>query len=92
MNSTQTQTTIAPLVGFLAGLLAGKGVFGLDSATWTTIIGSLGGAAMAIWAAITTRKSALISSTAALPEVKSVKLEESAPRDLVAATPDNVTK
>ena len=43
MNTTQTQTTLAPLVAFLAGLLAGKGVFGFDTATWTYIIGGVAG-------------------------------------------------
>lgn len=64
MNNTQIQTTIAPLVTFFAGLLAGKGVFGFDAATWATIIGGIGGVAATIWAAIATRKAPMAQSLA----------------------------
>lgn len=92
MNSTQIQTTIAPLVTFIAGLLAGKGVFGLDAATWATIVGGVVGLGATIWAAITTRKTAIINEAAAQPEVKSITLEQSAPSSLVQATSSNVNK
>lgn len=92
MNSTQIQTTIAPLVTFFAGLLAGKGVFGLDAATWATIIGGVAGLGATIWAAVTTRKTAIINEAAAQPEVKNIVLEPNAPSTLVQATASNVTK
>lgn len=92
MNSTNIQTTIAPLVTFLAGILAGKGVFGLDAATWATIVGAILGLGATIWAAVTTRNTAIISQAAALPEVQSIKLEPNAPAATLQATPNNVTK
>jgi len=92
MNSTQTQTTAATLIGIIAGFLAGKGVFGFDSATWATILGSIVAAGMAAWTALATRKAALITTTAQLPEVQSVKLEPSASKAMMDATPNNVTK
>lgn len=92
MNSTQIQTTLAPLISFLAGLAAGKGLFGLDAASWATLIGGVIGLGATIWGLIATRKTAQIASVAAMPEVQSVKLEPSAPSSLVQATPGNVTK
>lgn len=92
MNSTQIQTTLAPLISFLAGLAAGKGLFGLDAATWATVIGAVVAFGATIWGAIATRQTAQIASVAAMPEVQSIKLESSAPTSLVQATPSNVTK
>lgn len=92
MNSTQIQTTIAPLISFLAGLAAGKGLFGLDSATWATILGAIAAFGATIWGAVATRNNAVISQAAALPEVQSIKLEPSATQATLAATPGNVTK
>lgn len=92
MNPTQLTTTLAPLITFFAGLLAGKGVFGLDAATWATVLGAIGGLGATIWAAIATKQKNLVNTVAAMPEVKEVKLEQSAPTDLVNATVSNVTK
>lgn len=63
MNTTQIQSTLAPLITFLAGLAAGKGLFGLDSATWTTILGSVAGLGATIWAAVATRSSSIAATT-----------------------------
>lgn len=88
MNTTQTQTTIAPIVAFLAGLLAGKGVFGFDAATWAAIIGGIGGVVMTIWAAIATRKTTLVSTVNAMDEVAGVVTKNSpAGVDLAEAVP-----
>lgn len=92
MNSTQIQTTLAPILTFLAGLAAGRGLFGWDAATWYTILGSIVGLGATIWGAIVTRQTAQIASVAAMPEVKQVVLEQNAPASLVQATPSNVTK
>ena len=93
MNPTQITTTLAPIITFAAGLLAGKGVFGLSAETWATIIGGIMGVGATIWAAIATRNKSLILSTSAnLPEVDKIKLDSSASSDLTAATPANVTK
>lgn len=92
MNPTQTQTTLAPIIAFIAGLLAGKGVFGFDTATWTYIIGGLAGIGTVVWGAIAARKSAIVSTAAAMPEVKQVVLDPTVPgaSALNAATPSNV--
>lgn len=63
MNTTQIQSTLAPLITFFAGLAAGKGLFGLDAATWTTIIGAVAGFVGTIWAAIATRSSSIAATT-----------------------------
>lgn len=92
MNNTSVTTTFGPIIAFFAGLLAGKGVFGLDAATWTTAIGAAIAFGTTIWGVVTGLKKNQIASVAAMTEVQSVKLEPSAPSDLVAATPNNVTK
>lgn len=95
MNKTQLQTTFAPLIAALAGFLAGKGVFGLDSATWAIIIGAVGTAGAAIWGAIVTRPQALKDATGGLPNTTVVTDRASAAAlpnnpDVVAATPEIV--
>lgn len=92
MNPTQITTTLAPVITFFAGLLAGKGVFGFDAATWATIIGGIAGVIGTIWAGIATRNKNMITTTANLPEVQTIKLEPQAPSNIVASTPANVTK
>lgn len=92
MNGTQIQTTLAPLISFLAGLAAGKGLFGLDSATWATILGAVAAFGATIWGAVATRNTAIISQAAVSPEVKKIQLEPNASAATLAATPDNVTK
>lgn len=92
MNSTQVQTTAAPIVAFLAGLLAGKGVFGFDAGTWATVIGAVLAFGATIWGAVKGTKTSIISAAAAIPEVQSIKLEPSASSAIVEATPGNVTK
>lgn len=72
MNPTQTQTTIAPAVAFLAGLLAGKGVFGFDYLTWAAIIGGVFGLAATIWGAVAARQTAMVGTVSAMPEVTSM--------------------
>lgn len=94
MNTTQIQTTLAPIVAFLAGLLAGKGVFGWDSQTWITVIGGLLGAVGTIWAAIVTRKTAQVASVAAMPEVAAVVTTSTAAGNTMSGpgSPENVVR
>ena len=92
MNATQIQTTLAPLLTFLAGLAAGKGMFGWDATTWYTVLGATVGFGATIWAAIATRKNAVISQAAGFADVQSIKLDPSASQATVNATPNNVTK
>lgn len=91
MNGTQIQNTIAPLVTFLAGLLAAK-VPWLDVGAWSSIIGSAVAIGATLWASFSTRNTAVISQAAALPEVQSIKLGPTASASTVQATPSNVTK
>lgn len=92
MNATQLQTTLAPLVAFFAGLLAGKGVFGWDSEMWVTILGAVVGVVGTIWGAIAARKAAMVSTVANMTEVREIDLDKKAPgtKQLENATPDNV--
>lgn len=91
MNSTQIQTTLAPLLGVLAGVLATY-LHVFDASTWQVVLAALFSCGGVIWGAVAARKSALISTTANMAEVKSVTLNASAPSALVTATPDNVNK
>jgi hypothetical protein len=59
MNKTQIQTTLAPLIAAVAGFLAGKGVFGLDAATWATVLGSLATVGAIAWGAAAAHNTAL---------------------------------
>lgn len=94
-NTTQATTSFAAAIAFLAGLLAGRGVFGFDQATWITILTGAGGFGMLIWNAVSTRKSAMVSTVANMPEVKKeggIILDKTVPGTaaLEAATPANV--
>ena len=91
MNSTQWQTTLAPVITFFAGLLAAK-IPWVGADVWGQILGGVVGLGATIWAGVATRQNALISTVASMPEVKDVKLEQSAPQSMLAATPNNVTK
>ena len=62
MNQTSIQTTLAPLVAFLAGLLAGKGLFGFDAATWAPILGAVAAFGATVWGAVAARKTALANT------------------------------
>lgn len=92
MNEPQLAARFAPAITFFAGLLAGKGVFGFDAATWTMLLGAAVGLAVAIYSAIASRKAALATAVANFPEVDKIKLDPNAPgaRALNAATPANV--
>ena len=91
MNTTQWQTTLAPIVAFLAGLAAAKLPF-LDLGTWTQVIGWIVGIAATALSAFVTKQSSLISTVSNMDDVKTVTLAASAPQSLVNATPANVTK
>lgn len=91
MNPTQLQTTLAPVLTVLGTLLAAKVPF-FDAGTWGQILGGIVAFAGVIWGAFAARSSAVISTTANLPEVDKVKLSPTAPQALVDATPSNVTK
>jgi len=91
MNSTQIQTTLAPIIALISGLIAARVPY-FDAGTWGQLIGGIVAFGSLIWSAFATRNTAVISQAAALPEVQSIKLEPSAPAATVAATPSNVTK
>lgn len=83
MNTTQIQTTLAPLVSFLAGLLAAK-IPWLDAGAWTQIIGALMGVGATIWAAVATKNSSIAATTQAMPGVN-VTTTAAAPAGVTAA-------
>lgn len=92
MNKTQLQTTLAPLVAAIAGFLAGRGVFGLDTQTWISILGGIGALVATIWGAVATRSQALKDTTGTLANTTVITDRESAEAlpnnpDVVAATP-----
>ena len=91
MNPTQLQTTLAPLVSILGGLLAAKVPF-FDAGTWGQILGGLLAFGGILWGAFAARSSAVISTAANDPNVASVKLASTAPQSLVESTPSNVQK
>lgn len=90
MNWTQLQTSLGPVFGLVAGYFAAW--WGIDQATALGILTAGGGLAYAIYNAVITRKSAMVSSVAAMPEVTSVTLDASkdGTTALSQATPSNV--
>lgn len=62
MNQTQATTTLAPIIAFIAGFLASRFTF-LDAATWTAVVTGIVGLVATVWAAVATRKTALIDQT-----------------------------
>lgn len=60
MNNTQTQTTLATVVAFVAGILAGKFQF-FDAETWTAVLTGLAGVAIAVYNGYLTRKTGIVN-------------------------------
>lgn len=95
MNKTQLQTTVAPLIGVLAGYLAGAHVLNLSSGDWTIVISSLVGAGAILWPAIATRAQSLKDTVGHMDKTTVVTDKASADalpnnKDVVAATPEIV--
>lgn len=104
MNKTQIQTTIAPALAFLAGMLAGKGVFGWDETTWLAVLSGAVGLGATIWGAVVTTRKALVveavkaepatmvTAVANLPQVTMVELDSTVQGTgaIEASTPNNV--
>lgn len=59
MNKTQLQTTVAPLIGVVAGYLAGAHVLNLSAGDWTIVISSVLGIGAVLWPALVTRSQSL---------------------------------
>lgn len=90
MNTTQLQTTLGPILGLIAGYFAAW--WGIDQAQALGILTALCGVGYAVYNAFITRKSAMVSTVANMPEVNQVSLEKnvSANSSLMISTPDNV--
>lgn len=89
MNPTQIQATFGPVLGLVAGYFAAW--WGVDQATALGLVTAAVGFGYAIYTAVITRKSAIVTTVAQMPEVKSVQLNSTqAAADLSAATPSNV--
>jgi hypothetical protein len=90
MNWEQISSILRHVLTFGGGFIVAKG--------WVseTVMLELVGAAItvggAIWAMFNKTPTAIINSAAALPEVKAVTLEPTAPKAMVDATLTNVTK
>jgi hypothetical protein len=91
VNNTQIKTILTPIIGIIAAWLSRKIPF-VDVTQWTVFIDTSITFIVAGVMGYFTKQTQLVSTVAAMPEVKEVKLEQSAPADLVAATPANVTK
>jgi hypothetical protein len=88
MNKTQLQTTLAPLIAAVAGFLAGKGVFGLDAATWATVLGSLATIGAVAWGAVAARKTSLADTVG---QGGTVVVTDKATADALPANPNVVS-
>lgn len=90
-NSLQSNNTAIMMIGYAAGVLAAKFPI-FDSAAWNAIILSILGVAITIYTAIANRKSAIVSTVANMPEVKSIDLDKSVvgSGSLAQVTPNNV--
>lgn len=95
MNSTQLQTTLAPIIAAVAGFLAGKGVFGWDAQTWIAVLGAAGALGATVYAAVVTRPVVLKDTVGHMPQTTVVTDAASANalpnnKDVIAATPELV--
>lgn len=91
-NPLQTNNTTAMMVAYAAGVLASK--FPLfDSATWQGILLAGAGLIFTIYTAYINRKTAIVSTTANMPEVSKVEVVATPAGKALAqsdATPNNV--
>lgn len=87
INTTQLTTSLGPILGLIAGYLAAW--WGVDQATALGVLTALIGFVLAIYNAVITRKSAMVTQVANMPEVNKIELVPSA-KDLSQATPSNV--
>lgn len=90
-NPLQTNNTATMIVGYLAGIAAAKLPW-FDFATWNYIIFSIGGVGLAAYTGFINRKTAVVATVAALPEVSKIELDKTVPgaKELADATPKEV--
>lgn len=90
MNPTQITTTLGPILGLIAGYFAAW--WGIDQATALGVLTALVGLLYSVYTAIITRKSAMVSTVANMPEVSGISIDKSVPgaSAIVSATPNNV--
>ena len=92
MNQTQTQTSMAALVGVLAGYAAGHGWLGLSLTDWTTLITALATVGAVIWPLVAARAKALKDTVGKMPATtvitdRATALSLHDNPDVIAATP-----
>ena len=95
MNSTQIQTTLAPIIAAIAGAFAAKGWLGLGTSDWTTIFYSLISVGAIVFPAIITRAKSLKDTVGKMPKTTVVTDKATADAlpnnpDVIAATPEIV--
>jgi len=74
-NPLQTNNTALMIAGYAAGIIAAKFPI-FDVATWNYIFLSVAGLIFTVGTVVLNRKSAVIATTANLPEVKNVDLDK----------------
>ena len=91
-NKTQLQTTVAPLVGVIAGYLAGAHVLNLSAGDWSLVISGILGVGAVLWPALVTRAKSLKDTVGNMKNTTVVTDPATAAalpdnKDVVAATP-----
>lgn len=88
MNWEQISSILRHILTFGGGFIVAKGW--IDTETMTGIVGAIITIGGAIWALVNKTPTNIVASAAALPDVQSIKLEQSAPTSMAA--PSNVSK
>lgn len=90
MNWEQISSILRHILTFGGGFVVAKGW--ISETLMLELVGAAITVGGAIWAMFNKTSASIVASAAALPDVKSITLESSAPASLVSATPGNVTK
>jgi hypothetical protein len=90
MNWEQISSILRHILTFGGGFIVAKGWISAEALPG--IIGGIITVGGVIWGFFNKTDNAIVASAAALPDVQSIKLEQTAPSSMVAATPSNVSK
>lgn len=88
MNWEQISSILRHILTFGGGFIVAKGW--VSAETMTGLVGAVITIGGAVWALVNKTPNNIVASAAALPEVQSIKLEQSAPTSMSA--PSNVSK
>jgi hypothetical protein len=90
MNWEQISSILRHILTFGGGFIVAKGWISAEALPG--IIGGIITVGGVIWGFFNKTDNAIVASAAALPDVQLIKLEQTAPSSMVAATPSNVSK